>query len=95
MPRAPQNPNEEWLVGLRAIGEFMGRSERTIRRWIATQVFPAGPLPSGHWIASKTSIRQWVMLRGQIEIEMREMRRKVRPPISSEVSDPNPPDLQP
>ena len=42
MPRAPQCANDEWLVGLRAIGEFMGRSERTIRRWIAAGV-PSDP----------------------------------------------------
>ena len=65
MPSAPRNADKEWLVGLRAIARYMGRSERTIRRWIDDQGFPAGMTPSGHWIASKQSIRDWVLVRGR------------------------------
>ena len=71
MPLAPNSPDAEWLVGLRAIAIFMGRHEKTIRRWIDAHGFPAGMLPSGHWIASKQSIRAWVIVRGRQIVEKR------------------------
>ena len=71
MPTPPHTADEEWLIGLRAIAKFMGRHERTIRRWIDRHGFPAGMLPTGHWIASKVSIRDWVMVRGRQVVEQR------------------------
>ena len=71
MPISPTEADDEWLIGLRAIAAFMGRSDRTIRRWINDHGFPAGVIPSGHWIASKQSIRDWVIVRGRQVIEKR------------------------
>ena len=62
MPVPPCNPDDEWLIGLRAIAAFMGRHERTMQRWIDDHGFPTGMLPSGHWIASKQAIRDWVLV---------------------------------
>ncbi len=78
MPTAPRNADDEWLIGLRAIALYMGRSERTIRRWIDDHGFPAGMTPSGHWIASKQSIRDWVLVRGRQVVEQRRMERQAR-----------------
>ncbi len=71
MPLSPTDADDEWLIGLRAIARFMGRHERTIRRWIDDHGFPAGMLPSGHWMASKIAIRDWVMMRGRQVVEKR------------------------
>ena len=71
MPAPPRTADEEWLIGLRAMGRYMGRSDRTIRRWIDRHGFPAGMLPTGHWIASKHSIRDWVIVRGRKVVEQR------------------------
>ncbi len=84
MPSAPRNADEEWLIGLRAIARYMGRSERTIRRWIDEHGFSAGMTPSGHWIASKQSIRDWVLVRGREVVEQRRIERQAR---KSGVSD--------
>lgn len=69
MPSSPNTADDEWLIGLRAIAKFMGRHERTIRRWTHDHGFPAGMIPSGHWIASKHSIRDWVIVRGRHVVE--------------------------
>ncbi len=71
MPVSPTEADGEWLIGLRAIARFMGRHERTIRRWIDDHGFPAGMLPSGHWMASKQSIRDWILVRGRQRVEQR------------------------
>jgi hypothetical protein len=78
MPARPRSADDEWLVGLRPIARFMGRSERTIRRWIDNHGFPASMLPSGHWIASKQPIRDWVIVRGRQVVERRHNERQVR-----------------
>ena len=84
MPVPPCNADGEWLIGLRAIARFMGRHERTMRRWIDDHGFPAGMLPSGHWIASKQSIRDWVLVRGRQIVEQRRIERLAQ---TSERSD--------
>ena len=71
MPVPPRNSDEEWLVGLRAIASYMGVSERTIRRWRDQHGMPVGNVPSGHVIASKQSIRDWVVIRGRMALEPR------------------------
>ncbi len=71
MPTAPQNADSEWLVGLRAIAAYMGVSERSIRRWRDRHGMPVGVLPSGHALASKYSIRDWVMVRGRMALDQR------------------------
>ena len=71
MPSAPRTADAEWLIGLRAIARYMGVSERTVRRWRDRHGMPCGPLPSGHVIASKQSIRDWVVVRGRMALEQR------------------------
>ncbi len=71
MPTSPCNADIEWLVGLRTIAKFMGVSERTIRRWRDQHGMPVGNVPSGHVIASKQSIRDWVVVRGRVALEQR------------------------
>ena len=78
MPAPPRTADDEWLIGLRAIAGYMGRADRTIRRWIDNHGFPAGMLPSGHWIASKQSIRTWVMVRGRQVVEQRRIDQQAR-----------------
>ncbi len=71
MPTSPRNADREWLIGLRAVARYMGVSERTIRRWRDQHGMPIGPLPSGHIVASKQSIRDWVVVRGRMVLEQR------------------------
>ncbi len=71
MPAAPRAADAEWLIGLRAIARYMGVSERTIRRWRDQHGMPLGNVPSGHVIASKQSIRDWVVIRGRMALEQR------------------------
>ena len=71
MPSAPRNADDEWLVGLRAIARYMGVSERSIRRWRDRHGMPVGVLPSGHALASKQSIRDWVLVRGRVALDKR------------------------
>lgn len=71
MPTAPRNPDAELLIGLRRIGDFMGVSERTVRRWRDRHGFPCGPLPSGHIVASKVAIRSWIAVRGRMALDQR------------------------
>ena len=71
MPTSPCNADLEWLVGLRAIARYMGVSERTVRRWRDQHGMPIGNVPSGHVIASKQSIRDWVIVRGRMALEQR------------------------
>ncbi len=78
MPTSPRTADSEWLIGLRAIARYMGVSERTIRRWIDEHGFPAGMLPTGHWIASKQSIRDWVVVRGRQVVEQRRIEWQAR-----------------
>ena len=78
MPAPPRTADDEWLIGLRAIARYMGRHERTIRRWTDNHGFPAGMFPSGHWAASKVSIRNWVMVRGRQVVEQRRIDRQAR-----------------
>ena len=78
MPSPPHNADSEWLIGLRAIAAYMGRSDRTIRRWIDQHGFPAGMLPTGHWIASKQTIRDWILVRGRQVVEQRRNERLLR-----------------
>ncbi len=71
MPAPPRTAHEEWLIGLRAIACYMGVSERTVRRWRDQHGMPIGNVPSGHVIASKQSIRDWVVVRGRMALEQR------------------------
>ncbi len=71
MPSAPRNADEELLIGLQKIGDFMGVSERTVRRWRDRHGFPCGPLPSGHIVASKVAIRNWIAVRGRMALDQR------------------------
>ncbi len=71
MPKAPRNADQELLIGLRKIGDFMGVSERTVRRWRDRHGFPCGPLPSGHIVASKVAIRSWIAVRGRMALDQR------------------------
>ena len=87
MPLPPHDADGEWLIGLRAIAAFMGRHERTMRRWIDDHGFPAGMVPSGHWIASKQSIRDWVLVRGRQTVERRREGRNERQIRMSERND--------
>ncbi len=84
MPAPPRAAHEEWLIGLRAIARYMGVSERTIRRWRDQHGMPIGNVPSGHVIASKQSIRDWVVVRGRMALEQR---RNECPPNLTERSD--------
>ena len=71
MPTSPRNADREWLIGLRAIAAFMGVSERTVRRWRDRHGMPVGNVPSGHVIASKQSIRDWIAVRGRLALDQR------------------------
>ena len=84
MPSAPRTADDEWLVGLRAIAAYMGVSERIVRCWRDHHGMPIGPLPSGHIVGSKHSIRDWVIVRGRMALEQR---RNERPSMLTGVSD--------
>ena len=48
------------IVGLEAIGALFGRTRWTVRRWIATEGFPASRLPDGAWVTTHTLIDGWI-----------------------------------
>ncbi len=49
------------VVGLEAIGALFGRTRWTVRRWIATEGFPASRLPDGAWTTTHTLIDRWIL----------------------------------
>ncbi len=49
------------IVGLEAIGAQFGRTRWTVRRWIATEGFPASRLPDGAWTTTLTLIDRWIL----------------------------------
>ena len=49
------------IVGLDAIGALFGRTRWTVRRWIATEGFPASRLPDGTWTTTHTLIDRWLL----------------------------------
>ena len=49
------------IVGLVAIGKLFGRTRWTIRRWIATEDFPAAQLPDGTWTTTLSLIDRWLL----------------------------------
>jgi hypothetical protein len=71
------------LLGLREIGEYIGASRWTLRRWINTMGFPAVPRPDGRYMSSTTLIAHWLYerqraLEGYQEAEQARKARKTR-----------------
>lgn len=51
---------DEWLRGVKAIADFLGVSDRTVRRWIATAAagFPVHRI-GGRYAAHTAELRTW------------------------------------
>ena len=62
--RAPQG-SSGIIVGVAAMAQVFGRSQRTLWRWIRHHNFPAATLPSGHMCTSVSLIDAWLMGRLQ------------------------------
>lgn len=56
------------LVGMKAISEYSGRSENTIKKWIREQNFPA-VLVDGRWESNSVLIDAFMLRRIQTLIE--------------------------
>lgn len=52
---------DEWLYGAKAIADFVGVTERTVRRWIADDE-PGFPVlrGKGRWFAHSGDLRRWL-----------------------------------
>jgi hypothetical protein len=59
------------IEGLDGIGAFFNRSRWTIRRWIASEGFPAARLPNDEWVTTLPLISQWVLERARKTEELR------------------------
>jgi hypothetical protein len=60
---------EKPLSGLKAIGEYLGRSPSTIRRWIRNRGFPASWVAEW-WYALPKKINTWIaaqIVQGEVE----------------------------
>jgi hypothetical protein len=59
--RTPQNDAGSYVfVGLDRIGALFGRTRWTIRRWIASEDFPACQLPDKSWAVSLSAVDDWL-----------------------------------
>lgn len=61
-----QATKDEWLRGVKAIADFLGVSDRTVERWIATDetdfpIYRCG----GRWSAHTGDLRRWQRARGR------------------------------
>lgn len=69
--RAAHNPAPEMLEGLQAIGNYIGRGESTVIKYITGHGLPATRLPSGKWFTTKRLIDQWILAGYRAELEAR------------------------
>lgn len=54
-----QQAKDEWLRGVKAIADFLGVSDRTVKRWIASAAgFPVHRV-GGHYAAHTADLRTW------------------------------------
>lgn len=54
-----QEEREEWLRGVKAIADFLGVTDRTVRRWIvAAKGFPVHRV-GGRYAAHTADLRAW------------------------------------
>lgn len=54
-----QAMKDEWLRGVKAIADFLGVSDRTVRRWIASAAgFPVHRI-GGRYAANTSELRRW------------------------------------
>ena len=52
-----------WVVGREAVAAFIGRSERTVSRWVAQHEFPAFPGPDGRLWTHPGMVDAWILAR--------------------------------
>jgi len=52
--------------GLPEIGQALGRSPRTIQRWIKQHGLPACKLPNGKWFITNGLIDSWILARRKL-----------------------------
>ena len=55
--------------GLNEIGNVVGRSPRTVQRWIKIHGFPACKLPNGNWFTTDSLIDTWILARHELMAE--------------------------
>jgi hypothetical protein len=66
------------LLGLAEIGEYLGVSRWTLRRWCQDLGFPSCPRPNGVHITSTTLIAQWLHARKRALAEHQEAMRRAK-----------------
>jgi hypothetical protein len=54
------DPESDVLRGLEQIGRYVGFGPAAIRRWVASEDFPARRLPDGSWLSSGSAITEWI-----------------------------------
>lgn len=59
------------LIGMREIAAYVGRSPRTIYRWMHNGGLPVAPLPSGERATSRNLIDNWLLARARVEEDRR------------------------
>lgn len=61
-----QATKDEWLRGVKAIADFLGVSDRTVKRWIASAAgFPVHRV-GGHYTAHTGELRTWTARGGRV-----------------------------
>ena len=52
-----------WVVGRKAVAAFLGRSERTVSRWVTGHAFPAFLGPDGRLWTHPALVDVWILAR--------------------------------
>ena len=68
MPKPVDNKSPHILEGVRAIAEYFGKHENTIRGWIHKGFLPASKTPDGVWFISKSLINMWIFAGNRAEL---------------------------
>jgi hypothetical protein len=59
--RTKLDPASDILRGLDQIGRYVGFGPAAVRRWVASEDFPARRLPDGSFISSGSAITAWIL----------------------------------
>ena len=55
------------IIGLKAIGQYVRRSPRTVQRWYTVEAFPLCHLPDGSAATTRSLIDSWMLARNYVE----------------------------
>lgn len=73
-----RHPNPEFLQGLGAIAEFIGCTERDVKRAILKDGLPAIRLPEGQFFTSKRCVMAWILQGYEEAMEEKDNAKRAR-----------------